>query len=306
MSATRTEQDIRSQPQCWAAALALADSAAARIAPFFTGPLDAVGCGTSYYIALAASAYYEQATGHQAQAYPASEYHPRPGRNAVVISRSGTTTEVLDTLHALKAAGSPSLVLTCVANSPAARLATEALILDFADEVSVVQTRSATSNLLLLRAAIERHAGQSTGLADLPGRLDAALPSYTPEEATRFSHFVYLGSGWTYGVACEAALKMKEASLSVTEAYHTMEYRHGPIALAGPHSLVTILGADERSARMAEDARATGATVRLVADDALLGLALVQLEAVAIAAHKGINPDEPRNLTRSIVLRPQA
>jgi fructoselysine-6-P-deglycase FrlB-like protein len=307
MGTTKTEQDIRSQPACWRAALALAERASRRIAPFLEGPLDLIGCGTSYYMAIAAASYREEMMGRAARACPASEFVPHDGHQVVAITRSGTTTEVLDALRAAQTAGVPSLVLTCVGDSPARELATEALVLDFADEISVVQTRSATSNLLLLRAAMDRDAVRSTSAA-LPDLLEAALPSYQPVEATRFTHFVYLGSGWSYGVACEAALKLKEASLSITEAYHTMEYRHGPISLAGPQTLVTIFGADEPSgrdsaARVAADVRATGATARLLAEDPLLGLARVQLEAVAIAAARAINPDEPRNLTRSIILR---
>ena len=298
---TRTEEEIRSQPACWRAALALARTADRRIASFLEGPLDLIGCGTSYYMALSALALYEDDRQGDGRAYPASEYLPRAGRQVVAITRSGTTTEVIEALRAARAAGLASLVLTCVGASPAAELATEAVILDFADESSVVQTRSATSNLLLLRAAIGREM-PGHPLEDLPERLERALPAYAPDDATRFTHFVYLGSGWGYGVACEAALKMKEASLSVTEAYHTMEYRHGPLSLAGPQSFVTIFGDDAGARRVADDVRATGATVRTLGDDPLLGLVGIQLEALAIARAKGINPDEPRHLTRSIIL----
>jgi fructoselysine-6-P-deglycase FrlB-like protein len=300
---TKTEEEIRSQPACWRAALALAEQSAGRLASFLEGPLDVIGCGTSYYMALSVADCYGEDRGGDARAYPASEYTPRQGRQLVAITRSGTTTEVLEALRAVQDAGLSSLVVTCVGSSPAAELATETVVLDFADEASVVQTRSATSNLLLLRAAIARHAHDG-GLGRLPGRLEQRLAEYRAQDAVGFEHFVYLGSGWAYGVACEAALKMKEASLSITEAYYTMEYRHGPVSLAGPRSLVTVFGGDPRSERVAADVRRTGATVRVFGheDDPLVGLVGVQLEAVAIAVSKGINPDEPRNLTRSIIL----
>jgi len=79
-----------------------------------------------------------------------------------------------------------------------------------------------------------------------------------------------------------------------------MEYRHGPIALAGPRSLVWILAsADEALSR---DVGATGARVRIASLDPLAELILIQRLAVGLAQAKGLDPDRPRFLTRSVVL----
>ena len=111
---------------------------------------------------------------------------------------------------------------------------------------------------------------------------------------------MFLGHGWTVGIADEAALKLREASQTYSEAYPAMEYRHGPISLAGPRSLVWIIGSSDDA--IADDARDTGATVRVASLDPLAELILAQRLAAALAHAKGLDPDHPRRLTRSVVL----
>jgi fructoselysine-6-P-deglycase FrlB-like protein len=84
-----------------------------------------------------------------------------------------------------------------------------------------------------------------------------------------------------------------------------MEYRHGPISLAGPHSAVWLIG--EAPAGLASELRATGAAVVESDLDPLAQLVVAQRAAVALAAARGLDPDHPRHLTRSVVLgRPEA
>jgi glucosamine 6-phosphate synthetase-like amidotransferase/phosphosugar isomerase protein len=113
-------------------------------------------------------------------------------------------------------------------------------------------------------------------------------------------HVVVLGHGWTVGLAHEGALKLREAAQLPAESYPAMEYRHGPIALAGPRSLVWILGSPDPA--VAADVAATGATVVTAELDPLAELIRIQRTAVACAAARGLDPDRPRNLTRSVVL----
>ena len=79
-----------------------------------------------------------------------------------------------------------------------------------------------------------------------------------------------------------------------------MEYRHGPISLAGERSLVWILSTPDEA--LTDDVRATGAMVRVASLDPMAELVMAQRLAVAIAGAKGIDPDHPRYLTRSVVL----
>jgi fructoselysine-6-P-deglycase FrlB-like protein len=110
----------------------------------------------------------------------------------------------------------------------------------------------------------------------------------------------FLGRGWTVGLAYEAALKCREAATLWTEAYPAMDYRHGPISVASPGRAVWAFGAVP-DGLPAEVAR-TGATFVAPARDPLADLVVAQRFAVAAAAHRGLNPDAPRHLTRSVVL----
>jgi fructoselysine-6-P-deglycase FrlB-like protein len=169
------------------------------------------------------------------------------------------------------------------------------IVLDFADERSVVQTRFATSALALLRA----HLGEdlSDSIADAKRALDIPLPN----DPAGFDHFVFLGAGWSVGIAHEAALKLREAAQAHTESYPAMEYRHGPISVAGASSLVWILGSPDPG--VAEDVEATGATVRVADLDPMAELVLIHRTAVALAESRGLDPDHPRHLSRSVVLQ---
>ena len=284
-------QELATQPSCWALAAELAAQVAAPL-PAPRERVLAVGCGTSLHMARSYAAARE-AVGHgETDAYPASE---APGARAydrvVAISRSGTTTEVI---RCLWTRTERSTALVGVDGSPVAEHATAVVSLAFADERSVVQTRFATSALALLRAHL--------GLDPAPAIADAerALTEPLPVEPSAFDHFVFLGRGWTVGLADEAALKVREASASFSESYPAMEYRHGPISVAGSHSLVWTLGEVEPD--LVDDVRRTGATVVVGELDPMAELVRIQRVAVALAEAKGLDPDHPRHLTRSVML----
>jgi fructoselysine-6-P-deglycase FrlB-like protein len=111
---------------------------------------------------------------------------------------------------------------------------------------------------------------------------------------------VFLGHRWTVGLASEAALKFREAGQAWAEAYPAMEYRHGPISVAGPGTLVWFVG--DADADLVRDVRATGATVVARALDPMAELVALQRGAVALAEAKRLDPDNPQHLTRSVVL----
>ena len=288
---SETEREIASQPSCWERARALASEIATRL-PAPGERVAAVGCGTSWFMAQAYAALREGAGVGETDAFTASEFPPdRSYDRIVAISRSGTTTEVARLVEQVAA---PTTAITGVAGTPVPELATDAVILDFADERSVVQTRFATTALALLRA----HTGQDLAAAVTEG--EQAAVADLAVDPTAFDHFVFLGHGWSVGLANEAALKMREAAQAHTEAYPAMEYRHGPISLAGPGSLVWVLGTPDPTD--ADDVRATGATVMVAQGDPMAELIRIQRSAVAVASARGLDPDHPRNLTRSVVL----
>lgn len=289
---THVAEEIAGQPACWRRAMTLA-------APGLPEPgerVAVVGCGTSLYVAQAYAALRESAGLGETDAFAASEF-PASRRydRVLAISRSGTTTEVLAALG--RSSGAPTTAVTGDLATPISSAADTVVDLEFADERSVVQTRFATTALVLLRA----HLGLAP--ADLPEQAERALLTALPQGAVQAEQFTFLGTGWTVGLANEAALKLREASGSWAESYPAMEYRHGPISVTGPSSVVWFFG--EPPTGLVEQVLETGAAVSVSPLDPLADLIRAQRLAVELAGHKGLDPDRPRNLTRSIILAQQ-
>jgi fructoselysine-6-P-deglycase FrlB-like protein len=282
------EAEIASQPASWRRAAALGGELATALPP---GRIAVAGCGTSYHVAQAVTAHWEGAGLGAADAFAASEMPVRDGYDAVaVVSRSGTTTEILDLLRRL--GDRPALALVGSAG-PVSAAAARSLVLDFADERSVVQTRFATSVVALFRARL----GHDVEALAAAAEHALAAPPPALEGASRV---VFLGTGAAVGLAHEAALKLREAALTVTESYPAMEYRHGPIALAEPGVVVWLPA--RPPAGLADDVRGTGAVVVDDDVDPLVDLVRVQSAAAGLARAKGLDADRPRHLTRAVLL----
>ena len=287
---TVTELEIQSQPALWR-------RVAASSVP---GPLLAqgermlvIGCGTSAFVARAYASLRERAGFGETDWAYASELNPgRHYDTVLALTRSGTTTEIVDAVQTLDA--TTKVLLTAVPGGPVSGLVDHEVVLDFADEESVVQTRFPTTALALLRR------GLGEDLGNMLAEGEIAVNDPLPVDPTQFGHFVYLGSGWTIGLAYEAALKMREAAQSWSESYPAMDYRHGPIAVAAPGSLVWMFGTPPEG--LIEQVSDTGATVVTSDLDPLAQLVQAQRCAVAVAAARGLDPDQPRGLTRSVVL----
>lgn len=288
-----TVREISSQPEVWRRGLALADEARAVLAAPGERML-ILGCGTSWFVAESLAVLRERAGLGETDAACASEFVPgRRYDRVVAVTRSGTSTEVLDALRALPA-GPRRVAVTAVTGEPVDDLVDDRLLLDFADERSVVQTRFPTTVLATGRAAFGER------LDHLVADGAAALAAPLPAEPSTVDHLVFLGTGWTVGLAHEAALKVREAAQAWSESYPAMDFRHGPVAVAGERSLVWSFGAVPESLDGA--ARDAGATAHRDGLDPLAQLVLAQRFAVALAAHRGLDPDRPRLLTRSVVL----
>ena len=290
------EAEIASQPACWRRAAGLAPEVAGLL-PSRGERVAVIGCGTSWFIAQSYAAAREQSGQGETDAYTATEMpYARRYDRVIVLSRSGTTTEILQLLARLR--GSVRTVLvTADPATPAASAADAVIALDFADEQSVVQTRFATSELALLLA----HLGED--IDPMAAAAERVLASELPAELTRARQFTFLGTGWTCGLASEAALKLREAAGMWTEAYPAMEYRHGPIAVTGPGSVVWLLGPAPDG--LPDEIAAAGGLAWLSAEPQLAELVRVQRVAAAIARAAGLDPDRPRNLARSVILLPR-
>jgi glucosamine--fructose-6-phosphate aminotransferase (isomerizing) len=286
-----TRAEVESQPEVWGRVLAESAALTAPL-PVAGEPVLFVGCGTSYYVGEAYARRRNTAGLGRTRAAIASEIpYVDPGEIVVLLSRSGTTTDLVRAGARLR---EDHRVVGIVgeARTPVVDVCDEVVLLDFADEVSVVQTRFATSAVLLLRASLRED------LAALPGAAREALTLPVPEPLP--DHTVFLGTDWTIGLAHEAALKCREAAGAWTEAYPIMEYQHGPIAVAGPRSLVWSLSPLPDFVR--ESVQETGARVLEFELDPLAQLVLVHRLALALAAAAGRDPDRPEHLSRSVQL----
>ncbi|KRC62022.1 sugar isomerase [Agromyces sp. Root81] len=284
--------ELSSQPETWARAEALRAEQA--LLPARGARIAVVGCGTSWFIAQS-YAWLREAGGHgETDAFAASEAFVDRGYDTVVaLTRSGTTTEVLQLVENLRGRVRTVGVIGDAA-SPLVGLVDEAVLLPFADEQSVVQTRFATTALALFRASLGEDL--SGAIADA----ERAVAEELAPELTDAEQYTFLGRGWSVGLAHEAALKMREASQSWTESYPSMEYRHGPIAIAAPGRVTWQFGAAPEG--LAGDVAATGARFEAGALDPMAELVRAQRVALARARAKGLDPDAPRNLTRSVIL----
>ena len=295
--------EICSQPDCWSAA---ADDAQ-RYASLLPAPgerVAVIGCGTSLYMARAYAFLREEAGQGLTDAWPGSEARlHRDYDRIIAITRSGTTTEILNVLDRYRAdtaqGGSgqaPVTVITGTAGSPV-RSRGDAITLAEFDETAVVQTRFATSVLALLRA----HLGEDlTPVIEAARAVLAAGPRAALGGVRAAAQVSFVGMGLGAALAEEAALKLRESTQSWVEAYHATEYRHGPISIAEPGRVVWALG--PLVPDFARDVAATGAHLEHRDIDPMADLVRVHLLCLVRAADLGLDAGSPRNLTRSIIL----
>jgi len=285
------EQELASQPDVWRETARFLPSVANKL-PAHGAKVAAIGCGTSWFMAQGYAAFREAAGNGETDFYAGSEFNfQRKYDHVVLISRSGTTTEIVNVLKRLDV---PSTVITGVADSPAAKLATHAIVMEFADEKSVVQTRWATSILGLLRA----HNG-----FDLMAAADDAEVAVTSDlgDLVNVNQVTFLGHGWTNALAQEAGLKTREAAQFWSEAYPQLDYRHGPMAIAEKGRAVWMFGQIDPDLK--DEILATGAILETSTLDPMAHLIRAQRLAIEIAKSKGLDPDHPRGLSRSVILK---
>jgi fructoselysine-6-P-deglycase FrlB-like protein len=282
--ALHADAEIASQPQIWRQVADFAPSVFGKL-PQKGERVAVVGCGSSWFMSMAYASLREAAGHGETDAYAGSEFnYDRKYDRVVSISRSGTTTEVVELLGKIKV---PSVVLTVQER------ATETIIMDFADEQSVLQTRWATAALGLLRA----HLGFDLNsiVKDAEAALESDISALTEVEQISF-----IGRGWTIALAHEAALKTRESSQFWAEAYPALDYRHGPLSISQPGRAVWAFG--DISADLVRDIKSTGALFESSMLDPMAHLIRAQRVAIAIAKKRGLDADSPRGLSRSIIL----
>jgi len=349
-SGANTRAEIFSEPQCWKACFQALEKSQQLKKLATKIPPDAdclfIGCGSSYYISQAAAASWQLITGRPARAIPASELLLFPDlvlnshskSQPILVSRSGRSSEVVRAAEYLeKRRDIRTLAISCAQHQPMDEISSDTLFLLPADEKSVVMTRSFSSMLLgaqSLAAEVADREAVAEGLRRIPDRMQIVLDSVHERvqqfvDTNTFADYVFLGQGPLFGIASEGQLKVKEMSCSYAQVFHTLEFRHGPKAIAGPETLITFLLSEsgyEEERKVLEEMKSLGATTLVIANQAdevtkqnadfLLELHLdapecvrqvgylvtLQLLGLYTGLKKGYDIDCPRNLTRAVIL----
>jgi glucosamine--fructose-6-phosphate aminotransferase (isomerizing) len=332
MSMSHTEHEILSQPDVWRATLAEVDPTAASAALRAASEVLVIGCGSTHYLAITAASLLRRADV-RAWALPASELLPEaqprigdPARSVLLaVSRSGTTTETTRAVeHFRRMGGLTVIAITCDPGSTLALQSDIVLASPAAQEKSVAQTRSFSAMTviasLLTGAMLDADRSFLGRLPNDAQRLldDSRVRARALAVDAGLESFYFLGGGALFGIACEGMLKLKEMSLTSSEAYHGMEFRHGPMSMCDSTSCVVSLMMPERATledAVVRDLAQLGAVITTVGPGqdipvadypewarAPLYLLPLQLLALERAVHKGLDPDSPRNLTAVIHL----
>ena len=266
-----TEREIATQPEIWRIAAARAGEVASLVPS--GARIAVIRCGTSFHVSQAFAVARESGGEGTSDAFVASEFPSRRSYDGVAISRSGNTSEVAWALEAVDSA-TPTAVISAVDEAPS----WWPRAVPWCSGSPMRSRSSRHGSPLLSWLSCER-------LWVTTSRLPRATPRVRcgplPLDPEAVDHFVFLGSGWSVGLANEAALKLREIAGAWSEAYPAMEYRHGPMSVGGPRSAIWPLG------HVPEDVLAevekTGATVVRNGLDPMAELVLAQRVAVAAA-----------------------
>ncbi|WP_263408584.1 SIS domain-containing protein [Terriglobus tenax] len=258
----------------------------------------------------------------------ASRYFP------VLISRSGHTSEVLQVASLLQSKGVEFLAVTCDGRE-LAEMTPRVLKLPVVEE-STVMTSSFTSMVLglqYLAAVLAKDDAFLFALGTLPGHLERLLKTYGPQVESfarqPVEDFAFLGQGALYAIAQETALKVMESSSSYAQFFHALEFRHGPKSVVGPETVVGSLlseSAFEAEAAVLKEMKELGSRTLAITNlataelrksaDLLIELDLPVPELARLIVYvvwgqllgsyrgleKGLNPDNPRNLSRVVTI----
>ncbi len=343
-----TLQEIQTQPDAWAAVLDAVREQAQAWDTFFAGGKDGLtlffGCGSTHYLSMTAAAVLQTLSGQAARGVPAAELFLLPETwipahyqiSGVALSRSGTTTETLRAAdHLAQRYAAQIAAVTCYTGTPLAERSSWTLVSPEGHEQSVAQTRSFSSMLvgcIALAALAGGQPGYLEKLSALPPMGERLMQrnqalARTLGEDSGIAQVFFLGSGPRYGLACEAMLKLKEMSLTTSEAYHFLEFRHGPKSMVDQGTLVVGLLSDvarEAESAVLREMNDLGARILVLAEDGdgldwaehlvcfesqlaelarlPLYLPVLQLFAYHRALGKGLNPDSPRHLDAVVKL----
>ena len=336
-----TYSEILTQTKAWQEALEIvagkADSLLNQWAKSSYTNVVFTGCGSTYYLSLAAAALFQELIGIPARGVPASELImypatailPEESTLLIALSRSAETTETLLAVEDfLKRPHGDVITVTNYGDRPLAKMGRINIVIPAGQERGIAQTRSFASMYVATTVMIATLAGRKDlvqSMQYLPSHGERLIATY--ENLTRslgsdlsLDRIYFLGSGLRYGLACEASLKMKEMSLTHSEPFHFMEFRHGPKSMVCPSAIVIGLLSQtnySNEAAVLGDVQSLGGRVLSVGESAtdvafasqlpepvrnVLYLPVLQLMAYYRAVAKNLDPDHPNNLEAVVKL----
>jgi len=334
MNTHHTYTEIKSQTEAWTQAL---DITRAAILPNTEDYEQVIftGCGSTYYLSLAAAALYQELTGRSARAVPGGELLlnsqtilTNQKTLLISISRSGTTTETVKAVEKFKKEDHGDVIVISNYQEVLSQLADVNIVISKGQEESVAQTRSFASMFVAATALCARMAGRDDLLSAMDGLPKAGellieryeLFAKEIGENLNYDRFYFLGSGIRYGLACEVNLKMKEMTLTHSEPFHFLEFRHGPMSMVNENAVVIGMISESNLSHekaILSEMQALGGKIVALAESGadvsflsqipeqvrgVLYLPVLQLMAYCRSLAKGMNPDRPNNLTAVVKL----
>lgn len=300
-----------------------------------------IGCGTAGNVCHAGTYFFTEVADRHVNYAPASEFpiynhFLKPDSLVIAVSQSGETADVLEAIEAAKRKGAKVLAIVNVQGSSIARMADSVLLLNAGPEKAVASTKAATSQmavLLLLAYAVagKLEEGRRVLLETSEKINDMLNPRYIEhirkiaKKYAKKSDLYIVGKGANYPMALEAAIKIMEVSYIHAHGFAGGELKHGPIALIEKGTpCLALVGEDEFKADMLTASAelktrgakilGIGATQEDVYDEwlrvpnagiasPLVNIIPAQLLAYEFACAKGLNPDMPRNLAKSVTVK---
>lgn len=240
--------------------------------------------------------------------YGATPQYPE-GTLVVGVSQSAAAPDVAEVLLAARRTGCDTLSITNSTDGPVVAAARRNILLGAGEERSVAATKTFTLTLLAfyqLTRALGAPLQEPPAAWRMPDESQAAQHASSAVEARIL---FTLARGFHFAVAYEAALKLMECALLPSKPFSIADFAHGPIALVGPATAALVFGADVDDPTAKEiRARAEAAKCRLlqapVESDLpeelrpLPASAFAQLVAWHAARQRGLDPDNPRNLSK--------
>ena len=308
-------------------------------------------CGTSWHSGLVAEYLFEDLAQIPVEVEYASEFRYKnpliyPDDVVIVISQSGETADTLAALREAKSKGATVLGVVNVVGSTIARETDAGVYLHTGPEIGVASTKAFTGQVTVLTMmAIQLAQYRETitakkadelikALSQIPTKVQEILDQH--EEIERISqlftyapNFLYLGRSYSFPVALEGALKLKEISYIHAEGYPAAEMKHGPIALIDEMMPVLVISAtnhtNDKMVSNIEEVRARKGRIIAVANPSheevknlaefvieipatmdelspLLSVIPLQLLSYYIAVNRGCDVDQPRNLAKSVTV----